>query len=354
MSKLSDITRESWIMDTFPEWGVWLSEEIEAEKVAPKTVAMWWLGCTGIWIKSEKNTNICMDLWCGVGKRSHGKGLMAKGHQMMRMSGCQEQQPNLRNQPMVMDPFKIKAVDAIVVSHVHSDHLDINVAAAVVQNCPDTVKFIGPKKVVDKWISWGVPEKQCVAVKPGDTVTVKDIEICALEAFDRTCLVTAPEDVTLKGKPVLEMDLMAVNFLFKTSGGNIYHAADSHYSNFYAKHGNEHKIDVCLGAFGENPRGITDKMTSIDILRMAESLRASVVIPVHHDIWTNFQADPNEIVALWNMRKDRLQYEFNPFIWQVGGKFTYPKDKGRLYYQHYRGFSDVFSVEADVPFTSFL
>ena len=30
MSKISDITRESWIMGTFPEWGTWLVEEIEA------------------------------------------------------------------------------------------------------------------------------------------------------------------------------------------------------------------------------------------------------------------------------------------------------------------------------------
>lgn len=52
-----------------------------------------------------------------------------------------------------------------------------------------------------------------------------------------------------------EMDQIAVNYLFETSGGNLYHAGDSHYSNLFAKHGNEHKIDVCLGAYGENPRG---------------------------------------------------------------------------------------------------
>lgn len=48
MSKVNDITRESWILNTFPEWGTWLNEEIEQEKVAPGTFAMWWLGCTGI------------------------------------------------------------------------------------------------------------------------------------------------------------------------------------------------------------------------------------------------------------------------------------------------------------------
>lgn len=52
MSKISDMTRESWIMSTFPEWGTWLNEDIEREEVKPGTVAMWWLGCTGIWMKT--------------------------------------------------------------------------------------------------------------------------------------------------------------------------------------------------------------------------------------------------------------------------------------------------------------
>ena len=39
-------------------------------------------------------------------KRSHGNGMMKKGHQMMRMSGVQNMQPNLRTQPFVIDPFE--------------------------------------------------------------------------------------------------------------------------------------------------------------------------------------------------------------------------------------------------------
>ncbi len=87
------------------------------------------------------------------------------------------------------------------------------------------------------------------------------------------------------------------------------------------------------------PRGITDKMTSADILRMAESLNAKVVIPFHHDIWSNFQADPQEIRVLWEMKKERLKYGFKPFIWQVGGKFTWPLDKDNFEYHYPRGFS---------------
>ncbi len=115
-----------------------------------------------------------------------------------------------------------------------------------------------------------------------------------------------------------------------------------------------HKIDVALGSYGDNPRGMTDKINSLDILRMAESLRTDVIIPIHHDIWTNFMADPKEILVLWNMRKNRLQYKFTPFIWEVGGKFTYPDDRLRIEYHHPRGFDDAFAIEPDLPFKSLL
>ena len=68
-----------------------------------------------------------------------------------------------------------------------------------------------------------------------------------MEAFDRTALITSddPEN-TFKGKMPQDMNELAVNYLFETSGGTVYHAGDSHYSNLFAKHGNQYAIDVCL------------------------------------------------------------------------------------------------------------
>ena len=59
MSKVSEMTREKWIMSTFPEWGTWLVEDIENEVVQPGNVAMWWLGCTGIWFKTPGGATTC-------------------------------------------------------------------------------------------------------------------------------------------------------------------------------------------------------------------------------------------------------------------------------------------------------
>ena len=199
-----------------------------------------------------------------------------------------------------------------------------------------------------------MPAKRCIVVKPGDTVKIGDIEIVVLDSFDRTCLVTTPPSGSIEGICPVDMDKKAVNYLIKTTGGNIYHSGDSHYSNYYAKHGNENKIDVALGSYGENPRGLTDKMTSVDILRMAESLKTRVVIPFHYDVWTNMLADPMEILALFEMRKYRLRYEFEPFIWKVGGKYTFPEDLGKREYFHRRGFEDCFVNEPNLPFKSIL
>ena len=367
MSIVSEMTREKWIKSAFPEWGAWLNEEIESEDIKPGTVAMWWLGCTGIWFKTPGGCNFTVDLWTGNGKRSHDNGLIQPGHQMANMSGCRAMQPNLRAIPFVFDPFAVKHVDAVLATHYHQDHMSPEFAAHVIQSGMTTtdkdekkipVPFIGPKKSVDLWVKWGVPAERCLTVKPGDSVEIKDAEIVALDSFDRTCLVTTdstgPDREDLTGVCPVDMDDKAVNFLIKTPGGNIYHSGDSHYSIYYAKHGKDHKIDVAFGSFGENPAGIMDKMTSVDILRMAEALRCEVVIPIHYDVWTNFMADVNEIKVLYDMKKDRLDYQFRPFFWEVGGKYIYPTHKNKQAYHHPRGFEDCFGYPQNIPFRSCL
>jgi len=75
MAGLKDVTRDSWIMSTFPEWGTWLNEEIDNAVVEPGQVEMWWLGCVGIWFKTPGGANVAVDFWAGNGKRTHGDGL---------------------------------------------------------------------------------------------------------------------------------------------------------------------------------------------------------------------------------------------------------------------------------------
>ena len=62
----------------------------------------------------------------------------------------------------------------------------------------------------------------------------------------------------------------------------------------------------------------------------------------------------DEIKLLYDFKKDRNEYKFHPFFWQVGGKYTYPQDKDKIYYHHRRGFEDCFEHPQNIPFRSCL
>ena len=349
---VNKITREEWILKVFPEWGTWLNEEIERTAVKPDTFAMWWLGNMGIWMKTPGGGNLTIDMWVSRGKYSHDVPTQGPDYQMNRQTGGRSIQPNLRGIPCVIDPFAIKDLDVFMATHFHFDHMDAYATAAVLQNCPDCI-FVGPQFCADFWTRWGVPAERIKIVRPGDTLKIKDMEITALEAADRTALITAPPAGDMTGK-LLDMDERAVNYLVKTPGGSFYHAGDSHMTNLFRKHGVKYKIDVACGAFGENPKGVRDKLSPYDILSMAENLECKVVIPLHYDLWVNMRGDPTNIDILYEFNKYRMQYKFKPFIWEVGGRFVYPDDKDKRRYMYDRGFDDAYTYDANLPFPSFL
>ena len=89
---------------------------------------------------------------------------------------------------------------------------DRYVAAAVCRNTKD-VPFIGPEYSANIWRSWGVPEERIRVVKPGDTIKIKDLEITAVDSFDRTALITDPPLGDIRGRMPDDMDVRAVNYV---------------------------------------------------------------------------------------------------------------------------------------------
>ena len=68
---IEKIDRDQWLRDVFPEWGTWLNEEIEETKVPEGKFIMWWLACTGIWVKTPGDANFTVDFWVGRGLSTH-------------------------------------------------------------------------------------------------------------------------------------------------------------------------------------------------------------------------------------------------------------------------------------------
>jgi L-ascorbate 6-phosphate lactonase len=70
-------------------------------------------------------------------------------------------------------------------------------------------------KSVERWISWVVPAERCNTVRPGDSIKNNDLEIIAVDSFDRPCLVTTDgyQDIAAFAD---YMDDKAVNYIIKT------------------------------------------------------------------------------------------------------------------------------------------
>lgn len=353
MSKVSEISEQSWILSTFPEWGLWLNEEIDESHVDAHAFKIWWLSNMGIWYKTAQ-LNILIDGWAGSGKRTHRVKNMDERHQFARISGGRKTQPNLRITPQVWNPFAMTHIDAVLATHYHHDHIDPAICAAALNANPE-VPFYGPRFVVDEWKSWGVPVNQLHEVRPGDVIELGDTTVHVLESYDRTVLIT---DSEIEPEPSLSeipsMDERAVMFLLQSSAGSLLHAGDTHFSAQLYQIGKKYDVDVACVAFAENPPAIVDKMNASDILRTGEALNCQKLIPMHWDVWSNTLASPYEILRLWEERKAKLAYAFSPLCWLPGGSFTWPEDAHKLEYMYDRGFADHHSYATNPPYPAYL
>jgi L-ascorbate 6-phosphate lactonase len=77
---------------------------------------------------------------------------------------------------------------------------------------------------------------------------------------------------------------------------------------------------------------------------MTEALNCEVAVSVYHDVWSILMANTNKIRILYRIRKNRLQYLFHLFVWEVGGEYVYPTN-GKTNYHHDRGFHECFLKE---------
>jgi L-ascorbate 6-phosphate lactonase len=311
------IDRMTWLQEVFPIWGTFLNEEIEDALVEKGNIALWWLGACGYWFKTPENTDILIDNYCGpsiAAKWDVGESESPYG--VMRQTGAKSQ-VWLRLNPQIIDPFAIKKVDALISTHPHLDHCDIYTIKPLIKNTD--CKFIGPPKSCQRYEQFGVPKDRIVEVKAGDEIMINEICLKALEGADNTAVLEAES-----------MSETAVNYLIKTPAGNFYHAGDSHYSNMFFRHGRENDIDVAMVAFGDNPSGMTDKMTAYDAYRVAKALDTKLLIPMHYDNWALVKGDPEELE--WIIRKKAPGMKI--VILQWGCKFQYPRDQdiGRTIY----------------------
>ena len=165
-----------------------------------------------------------------------------------------------------IDPTTIRAADAVLSTHAHTDHCDEATLRAFAENTEAV--FMGPRSSVEKMRGRGIAPERIDTVQAGDTRRVGAFEIMALRASD-------PHEKE------------AATFLLEGGGATVFHSGDSHYSDIYEEIGGDRRIDVALLDFGKDIY-----MDADEVIRAALDLGAKVLVPMHWDIWKPYAACP--------------------------------------------------------------
>ncbi|HET6282387.1 MAG TPA: MBL fold metallo-hydrolase [Polyangia bacterium] len=175
------------------------------------------------------------------------------------------------------------AVDLVLISHAHRDHLHDNSLRLL----PSTARVIVPPRCGALVTRLGFDD--VVELGPGASVSHKDVEITAVPA--RHSGVRGLGDYTRRG---------AAGYVLRSQGTTLYFAGDTAYFSGFAEIGRRFNPDVALLPIGGyEPNGFRDQhMSPLDAVYAFEDLGARVLIPINHGSFP-LSYEPLEAPTAW-------------------------------------------------------
>jgi L-ascorbate metabolism protein UlaG (beta-lactamase superfamily) len=154
------------------------------------------------------------------------------------------------------------ALDALVVTHSHADHLDPDSVAGFMSH-PGT-RFVGPPLAAEKVVRAGVEPSRTVAVRRGSFVEVGDITLRAVHARHYVASEPTPD---------------AVGYLVEHDGVRVYHSGDTEYdSDIVADTMRTSASLIAINGTGGN-------MNAHEAAMLAWRQQTRLATPIHYGLW---------------------------------------------------------------------
>jgi L-ascorbate metabolism protein UlaG (beta-lactamase superfamily) len=203
----------------------------------------------------------------------------------------------------VYDERDMPAIDALVISHDHYDHLDY----LTVKRLRKKIKrIIVPVGVASHFIYWGFPRNMITELNWNDSVKLTgSITITATPAHHRS-------NRTLKQKKTLW-----ASYVISADGYKIFYSGDSGYSDHFKKIGEQYgPMDLAMMECGQyNLKWPQSHMFPYQSVQAAIDIGAAMTIPVHWGKYAESEHAWNEPVNLFKKAADSLKVPVTvPFI----------------------------------------
>jgi L-ascorbate 6-phosphate lactonase len=259
-----------------------LAKNIREARVAPGSLALFWLGQAGFVFKTSHGKVIYTDpyLTDSVERISPEYGLAFK-----------------RLMPKLIAANEVDA-DYIISSHAHMDHLDADALPELLAN--PRSHFLGSPDCRESYLKAGVPEDRFAIFHEGELVTLDGFNLTGVYADHGD---QAPE---------------ALGLLLDIEGIKIWQVGDSAYRPEKWQELFNVDIDILLppinGAFGN--------LTEVEAARLAHEAHPRLVIPCHYWMFAQHFGNPLEYLDACK----KYAPEVRPFLLTQGEGIEYSKN----------------------------
>ncbi|HET9662386.1 MAG TPA: MBL fold metallo-hydrolase [Thermomicrobiales bacterium] len=172
------------------------------------------------------------------------------------------------------------SVDAVLITHEHSDHAD-PVALAAIAALPE-IPVLGTPAAIEVATRAGLDAGRAIVFPPESSRPIGDLTVTAAPMHDPTAQ-------------------SANGYLLETGETTLLLCGDSLYFSGFLEIGRRWALDAICLTVGANPPGMTVYMGESDVARATRDSGAASVIVQHYDLWQGLTLDPERVrtVCRW-------------------------------------------------------
>jgi len=262
-----------------------IRQAILDQRVPAGKMTLWWLGQSGVIVKSPQGRIVAVDPYLTNSCKAIGEQF---GFDMDRMV------------PPPLEPAELVGIDLYAITHSHGDHLDPQTLAGY-RAAGGTGPFLAPAETFEKLRQLGVPADRIEMTWPNHVYTLGDLWVRATPAI-----------------PFGADDLTHVGYLVGVEGGpTLYVTGDTGYHEILAVAAAPHKPEILMAVINPAFRN----MSPAEAARLAKQLDVKVAIPCHWDLFPDNSLPPQLLRT--NLKIEGIGERYCQL--KHGVAFTYPQ-----------------------------